>query len=767
MEVQVKRIKKYSYLILILIELLCILLILPGCFREEQLIYSLQGTDIPQQEQQYQGEGMRLAPGVYQVRVKCSPESEQSLYLEIDPGAHYYNSFKGNGVTIFPGEESADFEVYVTGTIPAARLQCSIENGNVSNGNFDMLTSVSIYKLNWGIRILLFWVTLVFVVFDLLLLARKRILAGQISVQQQIVFWTLFGGVLLVYFPYFTDYFSFGADTAYHLLRMEGLKETLLQGGSFPIRIHSYCNYDHGSLIPSFYGDLFLYVPVLLRLIGFPLMTAYKMFVFLVLAATAAVAYVSFKQCVQDAYAALFGSLVCLLAPYRILNLNNRGAVGEYLAMIFIPLVCCGMYLLFTRDNSPAYRKYKWWIVAGISAILHCHLLSAEMVALFMLLVCLFFWKRTFRRHTFLQLLEATVIVLLINCWFLLPMVYLLSADTYHVWTSFGVSIQSKGIEFANLLQLVPNKGSTRVGMVQSEPAFLGACMTIVVLLYPLLRIFRHRWHKAQTPDSRERLTTGSCTVFWALTLLAVAMSTVYFPWDTIEKIPVVQSFVTSLQFPTHFMGSCSVLMGLFAAFFVVWLKQQKSVPLQYTVMLTVFLSVLLVGSTLYHVNSISFDSSPARLYTAENMGTTNTWNVNFMPEECTLADFYYHQPVADEGLTYSDYEKNGTTITLNLDNTTKQLLYLEVPLTAYKGYGIRTDAADGELPYITEERGAHGDIRIAVPAHYQGTLTISYQGFALFRAAEMISLVSIGLFLSAALLKWYTGYKDKKGKQH
>jgi hypothetical protein len=727
-------------------EILCVLLILSGCFRKEQLICGFQGEDLLQQDSQYSGDDMRLTPGVYQVRVESIVETEQSLFVEIDPGNHYYNSFKGNGVTIFPGEGYADFEVYVTQTIPAAHVQCIFTNGDT-----EMLTNVSVYKLNWGVRILLFWMVLLFVVFDLILFARHCILAGRISRKQQIVFLTLLGGIIIAYFPYLADYFSFGADTSYHLLRIESLKETLLQGGSFTIRIHSYSNFDHGSLIPSFYGDLFLYIPALLRLIGFPLMTAYKMFVFVVFAATAVVSYVSFKKCVQDEYAALFGSLVCLFAPYRILNFNNRGAVGEYLAMIFIPMVCCGMYLLFTNENSPAYRGYKWWIVIGISAILHSHPLSAEMVVLFMVIVCIVFWKKTFRRYTFVQLLEATVIVLLINCWYLLPMVYLLSSDTYNVWSSFGVSIQSRGVSFDELLLLLPN--------YKPEPAFLGACMTVAVIIYPLLRLYKHRFYKSKITDRQELKTERSCTVFWALTLLAVVMSTQYFPWDTIEKIPIVKSFVTSLQFPAHFMGSCSAFMGLFAAFFVLWLRQQDILPRQYTIATVAVLFVILVGGALYHVNDIALNSSAIRLYTAENMGTINTWNFNFMPEDCMLSDFYYHQPVADEGLTYYNYTKNGTTVTMELDNTTDGTLYLELPLTGYKGYELKSEMSD-DTPSITEERGAHGDIRIAVPAHYQGTITIAYGGIKIFRVSELITIVSVVLLLLLI-------YREKKGKKH
>ena len=87
-----------------------------------------------------------------------------------------------------------------------------------------------------------------------------------------------------------------GADGSFHLLRIEGLKETLLSGEQFPVRVQENWLYGHGYAVSSFYGDLPLLFPVLLRLIGFSLMDAYKLFVLAVLAGTAIIAYISFYR---------------------------------------------------------------------------------------------------------------------------------------------------------------------------------------------------------------------------------------------------------------------------------------------------------------------------------------------------------------------------------------------------------------------------------------------------------------------------------------
>lgn len=734
-----EELKKHRYQILIFVEVLVLLLMLPGCFREEKLVYFLSGEDVLWQDQQYTGEDLELTPGVYQVRVNTSPEMEQTMYVELVSGQSYYKALRGNGVVVFPGAEYTDFEVYVTDTLSAAHIQCTWDGGN---GN--ALVDLSVCRLNRGNRMAVFWAILLFSLFDLMLLYRKRILEGRISTKQQIVFWALLGSVLLAYFPYLTDYFSLGVDTTYHLLRIEGLKNTLEQGGSFPTRIHTYYNYGHGSLIPSFYSDLFLYFPALLRLVGFSAMTAYKMFVFAVMVAMAVISYVSFKRCLKDSYAALFASMVCLFSPYFLSNIYHRGAVGEALATAFVPPVCCGMYLLFAEEDSPSYKNHKWWIIAGISALLHSHLLSAETVILFMLLVCIVMWRKTFRRQTFLQLAEAVAIVLLVNCWYWLPMLYLMGSDTYQIWEDYSSSIQGKGLSFSEMVvQLLPES--------QSVPTFLGAGMTAAVVAYPLL-VGRDLLRK----DKEAQTTDRSCGVFWLLTVLAVLMSTKYFPWDALWKLPLIKSFVSSLQFPAHFMVPGAALSAMFAGFFLLRLQAGKSGLRRAAAGV---LALLVVGSMVYQVNSIAFDYSATYLYTVENMGTINSANRFFMPVECSLDEFHYHQPVAEEGLEYTNYVAAGTEATLDLTNTGDETRYLEIPLTAYRGYALR-GGGDGEKPYLTETRGAHGDIRIAVPGNYEGSITVFYEGSFLFRTAEAVSLISLGILLVQRLV-------DRRGSKN
>ncbi|MBQ7954558.1 MAG: hypothetical protein IJ282_02290 [Lachnospiraceae bacterium] len=737
--------KKCNRFVLLLIaELLLILLLIPGCFRKEEVVFSVVGEDIGQSVVSmdtykiFSSEMFSLEPAVYQVRVQTRLSEGKSLYTELKYDNANFNAVKTNGVTIFSGCEYTDFEVYVSDTVSNAYMQCYFYGSDTND-----LLQLDIYKTAIGNRLLVFMVIIGMAILDGMLLLRKGILEQRVTKKQQIVLWTLTAGVLLAYFPYLTDYFSLGADSLFHLERVANLKETLMNGTSLPVRIQDRWLYEHGYAVSFFYGDLCLFVPALLMLIGFPLMTAYKMFVFVVMAATAAVAYHCFKKCVKNEYAALFGSMIYLLAPYRIFNVYSRWAVGEYTAMIFLPMVCCGLYLLYTENvESQDYKKHKWYVIWGLAAILQCHIITTELVGISILLVCLLFWKKTFRKQTFLQLTLAAGLTLLVTAWYWLPMVYMLGSDAYIFQALPQTKMQSRGLWFASIFQLLPNKGSAQNGMVQCEPVHIGVGAFMLLVVYPVWKFL------AKKKD-------GICTFLAAGSAVTIIISTRYFPWDGIMEIPVIGYVISAMQFPSRWMIVATVLAAMFAAFFF------EKVIMESGTLGKAFLAcvaAITVVCAVYHVNDVAFESGAVYLYEEENMGTISVGNGEYMLQEVALSELRYHEPVAEEGLEWSGYKKKGTHITISLANTSGKVRYLEVPLMGYKGYGIKTEKTGADIPVIAAERGSHGDLRIEVPAGYEGTIQIAYEGLALFKAAEVVSLVTL-----LAMAGWYIYMERRK----
>lgn len=738
-----KAIKKYR--VLLGIELLLFVLFLPGCFQKDELVYSDEELTLGAETGVgvYEGQRFAVTPGVYQVRVHVRELQGDSLWVSAACEQSSFRAFRCNGADIYQGNHYIDFEIYVLEKIDSAYVNCSFDGAKAA------IDYLEVYRTNQGATMLLFLYTVVCLALNFLIVFREGVLDGTITKEKQVVFWALLISVLLAYYPYMTDYFSSTADSPFHMLRIEGLKESLMQGGGFPVRVQNYWVYDHGYAVSTFYGDLFLLIPVMFRFIGFSLMSSYKMFVFVVMAATAIISYHSFRQCTKNINAALFGSIIYMLAPYRIYNFYNRGAVGEYLAMTFLPLVICGMYRLYTEDvNNKNYRKAKIPLIIGLSCILQTHILSTEMTVIFMLAVCLILFKKTFRKETFIQLLQAAITCLLLNAWFWFPFLKMMPSDDYNMYNIISANIQDKGTRLAGLFQFYPNIGDSGEGMYMTPPFQMGIASFLIlgsVLIALVRKRICQKERKAQNPYDRIML-------FWCvLILIAWFMSTRYFPWDLIARISFIEIFVNALQFPTRLFSLVCVFAAIMAAFFVLWFDWECKENLANDSVRAIVrkgslavLLILAIGSAVYHVNDIAYENKPIWLHNAENMGTISTGRGEYLLGESTLDEYSYHDPIAEEGLEWSLYEKHGTSIWLSVCNTTPKELFVELPLTGYKGYALECSEYGDAVPYITEERGDHEDLRIAVPAGYEGSIKVSYKGFISFRIAEMISWATV-----------------------
>jgi hypothetical protein len=415
--------------------------------------------------------------------------------------------------------------------------------------------------------------------------------------------------------------------------------------------------------------------------------------------------------------------------------------------MSFLPLVGCGMYLLYGEETDhPRYARGKIPLVLGLTGIISSHILTTEMVVGLVLLFALVMAKRTFRRKTFLQLFQAAGLTLLLSAFFWVPFLIMFGADRYKFQDLVNLSIQERGAYFAAIFQLYPNKGYAQTGMYQAEPLYLGVGILLLLLFFIVLIYRKIRRREGRNPYEKTVLVlaTGTAAVF--------LLSTRYFPWDTLAKIPGVSVLVTALQFPTRFLSPATMLCAFFAAFFVLWLKVEWG-RIKLTKGILLCVGILAIGSGVYQVNEIAYILPPVRLYSMENYGSHSIGAGEYLLGNMAWyeaeAAYTYHLPLTERDLTYDQYHKNGLNIAMKVRNEASQTRYLEVPVIGYEGYVIKSkpdqqSLIGGDRPFITAQRGTHEDLRIAIPANWSGELTIGYEGNILFRIAEILSLATL-----------------------
>lgn len=104
------------------------------------------------------------------------------------------------------------------------------------------------------------------------------------------------------------------------------------------------------------------------------------------------------------------------LSIYRLIDLYTRAALGEGMAMIFLPLVMWGMYELFLGNEK------KWYLAAlGFTGVMQCHILSTELAVCFGGLFGLLYIGRLREKGRFRALLAAAGSTVLLNLGLMLP----------------------------------------------------------------------------------------------------------------------------------------------------------------------------------------------------------------------------------------------------------------------------------------------------------------------------------------------------------
>lgn len=141
-----------------------------------------------------------------------------------------------------------------------------------------------------------------------------------------------------------------------------------LSYGQFPVRWVPDLGYGYGYPIFNFYAPLPYYVGAFFKLLGFTAIDSTK-FMYASGIILAVILMYIFVNELSGNCEALIASALYTYAPYHAVNIFIRGAVGEYYAYGFIPLVLYGITKIFKGKT----REGITWGSAGLTGILLSH----------------------------------------------------------------------------------------------------------------------------------------------------------------------------------------------------------------------------------------------------------------------------------------------------------------------------------------------------------------------------------------------------------
>lgn len=516
-----------------------------------------------------------------------------------------------------------------------------------------------------------------------------------------------------------------GADWRFHLSRIEGIAQGL-RDGQFPVRIYSQAKDGYGYAPSLFYGELFLYFPAVLRLLGMSVQGAYRTYVMAVQAATAGISFFSFRQMFRHNKTALLGSILYMLAPYHLYNLYWRSAVGEYTALAFLPLIPAALSLLYGHKLPSAREKRVAGaqLVIAFGALLQTHMISLELATLATAIFCLYHFRRTFTRQILTVWAAAAGLTVLFNLWFLMSFVTVMTGGYSNMYggKSFagGLAVQKNGLWLSQLLNWRDDHNSIGVVLVAGAVAFVWCWLT-----------------QGEAMPRKEKKIG-----LWALLLgtLACWMSTNTFPWGWLGALPVAGKFLLAVQFPWRYFSLGTLLLVVVSVCAVSALRRgQYARPVAVLLLSASLLGVgIFYHSYLPTVNTAYLGDSAQMIY-ADNKVSNQAWYYDslYLPDGAVeTRDGFVCNTVVTTVEISSVTRRNGVTV-VNCKESTGQQGYAELPLLYYPGYTILN--TDGEV-----FRTPNGMVGITVPAGYSGEIQVAFREPKRWLAADLVSLATL-----------------------
>ena len=525
-----------------------------------------------------------------------------------------------------------------------------------------------------------------------------------------------------------------GADWSFHLSRIEGIANGLREG-QFPVRVYSMAKDGYGYAPSLFYGELLLYFPAVLRLLGMSVQGAYHTYLLAIQLLTAGISFFSLRQIFKQNKTALVGSALYMLSTYHLYKIYWLSAVGEYTAMAFLPLIPAALYELYDKKPLTRRRTRKACaeLVIAFGMLLQVHLLSLEMAVLATAVFCLLHLRRTFSKPVLHTWLKAVALTVLLNLWFLLPFLTLmLSGDYNNMYTGTpengGQIVKNSGLRMAELFGWQKNHNNL-------GPELLAGGF---VLLWCWLTLRERDEVQTDCPELpyRKDIRVG----LWAAAFAALAcwMSTNTFPWQAVGRIPVVGRVLVAIQFPGRYLSLATVLLVLAAACGLSALRRTGYARA---------VAALLVGVSVFGAALFFRDQQPNDAYLGDGgqlmYSEYKKFNIGwyfdglYLPDGATETRNGYESTVPVTTVDVTSIEQADGVTTLTCTETTGQDQHAELPLLYYPGYTVIEGPG-------TAFKTANGLVGVTVPANYTGTIRVAFREPKRWMVADVISVATM-----------------------
>ena len=672
----------------------------------------------------------RLHDGIYEIQANFVCGGVVKAGLIYDDSRNGKELFDNEEFFVLPERKAFSFRVKIHEDSPV-RLKIRL-TGDAADGDYIQLLGVWVVpsKLTCVYRI--FLAVALLGLADLLIFGYFRLYTKWDS-GKQMAFLTLLFTFLLTSVPAFQKGLIDGKDVVFHLQRIDGVYQGLLSG-QFPVRIQPEWLCGHGYAVSVFYGDIFLYFPALLRMVGFTVEEACKCYLLAVNAATAVISFYSFRKITGDRLSGMAGTILYLGCPYRLDCLFNI-KLGRSGAMMFYPLIVAGFYLLFTEDADSGEYKGSWkYLTFGFTGLLMTHMLSGLMAAVYAALACIIFGRQVFRKKTLVEICKAVGAFILLNLWFLVPFFDYMMREKLKINAGLGSGIE-EGTDYYALLEDFAQEGKDLFHLLVERDS-LGYALLFVIVLFVILMPLR----KKEEPLVKH----AEWMLVWTLFSVWVCMKS--FPVVELAKASqLVCRYFLLTQYQLRFMSVAAVFAAcLGALFFAGFVRGRKEGLLIIGALLCVTVWQCDNYFQTAEAQETFLDAADLNFYKGDNNRDFSVGNGEYLPVGVDRSQFT-EAVVPQEEVALGKVEREYLTYRVTAVNTSEKDKEITLPVLYYTGYRARDMQTKTEL---VTHMGDNGCVAVRVPGNYEGSFEMKFYAVWFWRAAEAVSLLSLTAYV-------------------
>ena len=671
--------------------------------------------------------GHTLARGTYTVTISYQASEDGNEAVVVLPQEMDADSIAGESgavaarIALPAGQESAQVTFRLRSAQEGVNIQIRYQAGD--------LTIKEIVTQDTGLHTDQLWnllLLLVFLAVFLYLLGFRY--AGEEHLESKAAVFILMIAMLYSCLPLMNDFLLDGHDIEFHLGRLDGIAQAM-ENGQFPMVLNMAQHHGYGEATPVMYPQVFLILPALLMCAGMSLMNAYKLLLAGISVMGLLIAYFSFKGVFRSRGTALASALAYHLCIYRLADIYTRQALGEALAMCFLPLVFFGFYEIYAGE------KDRWgYLVLGLTGVISSHVLTTMMVSflsgVFFILLLPWLWKNH-RLRRIISLIKAGLLTALLNLYLLIPLADYYLHEDFNLLNDQdeGLVVNATGAYLSQIIGIFYSGNSKAYSKAYGQTRGEMVLSIGILLVAALFAFIWIRCAYRAKEEQKKLMTLGNVAVAGAL--LSIFLSLWIAPWQGIAQVPILNK-LKSVQMIWRFLTLaslfCSVVLGCVLLFLTNRKPKWKK---------TIY--GLAVGAafacSFYYMDSLS-----------ENISYYDRTLVN----ECG-DDKLYLRTTADygvedartvrssvEGTEISGYQRRETLVrfSYSLPEGTQEAV-LSAPLYYFTGY---TATLDGEPVDVTESD--HGLVSVAVTKP-TGTVTFAFTPKRSWIAAGWLSLAA------------------------